>query len=48
MSPIILPKLQYFCSDSDWSLGPKEKRQALQFLDTLIEREKWKKKAASG
>ena len=29
-------------------LGPKEKRQALQFLDTLIEREKWKKKAASG
>jgi hypothetical protein len=28
-------------------LGPKEKRQALQFLDTLIEREKWKKKAAS-
>lgn len=29
-------------------LGPKEKRQALQFLDTLIEREKWKKKAAGG
>lgn len=26
-------------------LGSKEKRQALQFLDTLIEREKWKKKA---
>jgi len=26
-------------------LGPKEKRQALQFLDTLIAREKWKRKA---
>jgi transcriptional regulator with XRE-family HTH domain len=27
-------------------LGPKEKRQVLQFIDTVIEREKWKKKAA--
>lgn len=26
-------------------LGVKEKRQVLQFIDTVIEREKWKKKA---
>ena len=26
-------------------LGNKEKRQVLQFIDTVIEREKWKKKA---
>ncbi len=26
-------------------LGPKEKRQVLQFIDTMIEREQWKKKA---
>lgn len=29
-------------------LGTKEKRQVLQFLDTVIEREKLKKKAANG
>lgn len=27
-------------------LGVKEKRQILQFIDTVIEREKWKKKAS--
>jgi transcriptional regulator with XRE-family HTH domain len=29
-------------------LGAKEKRQVLQFIDTMIEREQLKKKAASG
>lgn len=26
-------------------LGPREKRQVLQFIDTVIERDKWKRKA---